>query len=160
MTQTAMTDLERMAIEHACARLPILFHNYVDTFEHDKLLQLFAPDGIWDQVLLGMLRGHAEIKRYLDAKITTAITKHVVSNVAIEVVDRNRATGIAYYTYYHAEPGTPLPAPLPGPMAVGHYIDEYVRTDAGWRFSARRPRNIFQAADVAKLSIVNRSKAS
>lgn len=151
-----MTEAERIAIEHACEQLPKRFHNYVDSFQHDKLLDLFAPDGLWDQVFMGELRGHAAIKKYLDAKITTILTMHVVSNVVIDVIDANRATGITYYTYYHAEPGVKIPAPFKGPQAAGRYLDEFVRTDKGWKFAARRPKNLFEASDVSKLSIVNR----
>jgi hypothetical protein len=151
-----MTDAERQAIEQACARLPVLFHNYVDAFEHDRLLELFATDGVWDQVFKGELRGHAAIKGYLDSKNTTITTMHMVSNVAIEVIDKSHARGIAYYAYYHAEPGVALPAPLRGPTAAGRYLDEYVLTEKGWKFAARRPKNLFQAEDVAALSIVKR----
>ena len=89
--------------------------------------------------------------------ITSIATLHTVSNVAIDVIDSRHAHGIAYYVYYHAEPGVTLPAPLHGPMAAGRYLDEYVLTDRGWKFSARRPKNLFQAQDVAALSIVRRA---
>lgn len=148
-----MTDLERMAIEHACAQLQIRFHICIDTFQHDKILDMFAPDGTWDQVIKGMLRGHKEIKGYLDKKYTGPVTKHVNTNNAIDVIDENHAKGLCYYTYYHAEPGTPVPCPLNGPSAVGQYDDTFVRTPQGWKFASRSPRNHFQV-DFSGYSIV------
>jgi hypothetical protein len=36
-----------------------------------------------------------------------------------------------------------VPAPLGQPFSVGEWHDEFVRTEAGWRFSSRRTKRIF-----------------
>jgi hypothetical protein len=38
-------------------------------------------------------------------------------------------------------------------MAVGQYRDEFIRTEAGWRFSFRQPTNIFLASDFSKVVV-------
>jgi hypothetical protein len=67
---------------------------------------------------------------------------HVTTNILIDVIDEDHAKGRAYYSFYYDGEGR-NPAPIVGPMAVGQYRDEFVRTDAGWRFSFREPNNIF-----------------
>ncbi len=148
-----MTDLERMLIQHQCADLVVRFHVYIDEFEHDKILSLFAADAVWYHKFAGTLRGLDQIKGYLDSKRTNITTQHVTTNVVIDVVDGTRARGSCYYTYYHSEPHTPVPILLNGPTAVGRYRDEFVLTEQGWRFSMRNPENLFEATNVTALSI-------
>ena len=68
------------------------------------------------------------------------------TNILIDVVDENHAKGRAYYTFYYDGEGRD-PALLTGPMAVGQYRDEFIRTAEGWKFSHREPKNVFMRAD-------------
>jgi hypothetical protein len=148
-----MTESERFAIEQACARLVTAFHVHVDAFEHDAVIELFAPDAVWIHPMAGPLRGHAAFKAYLYSKSTKPTAMHVTTNILIEVIDENNAKGRAYYSFYYDGEGR-NPAPLTGPMAVGQYRDEFVRTDEhGWRFSFRQPTNIFMGADFGSVVV-------
>lgn len=62
------------------------------------------------------------------------LSKHVLSNVTIEVDDEHgTATAQSYITVYQAvPPDFPLQA-----IFLGHYHDEFVRTESGWRFKRR-----------------------
>jgi hypothetical protein len=137
-----MNERDRQAIEQACARLVTAFHLHIDAFEHDAVLALFAPDAVWIHPMAGPLRGIAACKAYLDSKSTKPTAMHVTTNILIDVIDEDHAKGRAYYSFYYDGEGR-NPAPIVGPMAVGQYRDEFVRTDAGWRFSFREPNNIF-----------------
>jgi hypothetical protein len=147
-----MNEKDRLAIEQACTRLGTAFHVHIDAFEHEAVLDLFAPDAVWVHPMAGVLRGRDAMKGYLDSKSTKPTAMHVTSNILIEVIDETHAKGRLYYTFYYDGEGCD-PAPLAGPMAVGRYVDEYVLTDSGWRFSYREPRNIFMGGDFGKVIV-------
>lgn len=140
-----MNDLERIAIEHDCAKLVAKFHVMVDRWDHQGMVELFAEDGIFDHLFLGPLKGHARIKEYFDAKDTSSVTQHITTNIVIDVIDADHAEGTAYFTFYGSPPDTKPPAELEGPMNTGMYTDRFVRTPKGWRFAYRRSQLIFRA---------------
>jgi len=141
-----MNERDRQSIEQACARLVTAFHVHIDAFEHDAVLNLFAPDAVWVHPMAGTLRGHAAFQVYLDSKSTKPQAMHITTNILIDVVDENHAKGRAYYTFYYDGEGR-TPAVLDVPMAVGQYRDEFVRTEDGWKFAFREPKNVFMRGD-------------
>jgi hypothetical protein len=141
-----MTDLERLQIEHACARLVIEANRCLDEFDHERLLALYLPDAVVESPL-GLMRGHAELARWYASRERGAAIRHVISNVLIEVEDADHASGTAYYSFFHAPAGAPSPAPIAGAKAIGVHRDRFARTAAGWRFAHRTLTNIFRAAD-------------
>lgn len=148
-----MNEHDRLSIEQACARLVTAFHVHIDAFEHDKVIALFAEDAVWVHPMMGTLHGHAAMKGYLDSKSTKPAAMHITTNILIDVIDDTRAKGRAYYTLYYDGEGR-NPAPITGPTAIGQYTDEFVRTDAGWRFSYRAPKNFFTGGDFSNLILV------
>ncbi len=66
----------------------------------------------------------------------TPRTKHVTTNVAIEV-DEEAGTAVsrAYFTVLQALPGLALQ-----PIVSGRYRDRFERSDGQWRFTERRVR--------------------
>jgi 3-phenylpropionate/cinnamic acid dioxygenase small subunit len=66
----------------------------------------------------------------------TPRTKHVTSNLAIEV-DEEAGTAVSrsYFTALQALPGLPLQ-----PIVSGRYEDRFERRDGQWRFVERRVR--------------------
>ena len=147
-----MNERDRLAIEQACARLATAFHVHIDAFEHEEILALFAPDAEWIHPMAGRLKGHDQIRAYLDSKSRKPTAQHITTNILIEVVDENHARGRCYYTFYYDGEGRD-PAPLNGPMAVGQYRDEYVRTPDGWRFFFRHPKNLFIGGDFGNVIV-------
>jgi hypothetical protein len=148
-----VTDEERRAIEQDCARLVIAFHVYVDAYDHEKAVALFAEDAFIDHCVVGPIRGKPAIAAYFDAKDTTTISQHVTTNVLIDVIDKDHARGSAYWTAYIAT-GVPVPAPLSGPVSVGLYEDSFIRTPAGWKFETRRQIPRFAASDIGSSTLL------
>ena len=130
-----MGEIEKMLAEHECSRLCTEFHLNIDAYQHDKVTLLFAPDAKWHHVS-GLFDSTAKIRAYLDSKSTSPIVRHLVTNVLIDVVDADFATGTAYVTVFYAEPGQETLGP---PIVLVTYHDEFRRTEAGWRFASRRP---------------------
>ncbi len=139
-----MTESDRIAIEHACARLVTAYCLLVDARSHEALTKLWAADGTWAS-MIGPLKGHADIRRYLDGK-AMSLTRHISTNIQVEVVDADHARGTSYFTLYRSvEPAKDGPTPMQGPMMVGQYFDDYVRSKEGWRFAHRRMEVAFKA---------------
>ena len=73
----------------------------------------------------------ASTRRYDDG---TPKTKHVVTNVVVEVDnDRRSATARTYFTVLQAVPGVLSLQPI----IAGRYRDAFTQTDGSWRFSHR-----------------------
>ena len=93
---------------------------------------MFVEDGVWDgRPSTGYAQGRAEIKQLFEAFGAVPFIVHYVTNPIIEV-DGDTATG-----HWHAM----VTMTMPGDQALwslGLYIDEYVRTDEGWKFKSLR----------------------
>ncbi len=73
----------------------------------------------------------ASTRRYDDG---TPKTKHVMTNVVVEVGDdRRSATARTYFTVLQAVPGVFSLQPI----IAGRYRDAFTHTDGSWRFSHR-----------------------
>jgi 3-phenylpropionate/cinnamic acid dioxygenase small subunit len=81
------------------------------------------------------LRGTSQVRRAYFGVILhedgTPSTKHVISNVTIEV-DGERASARSYFTVLQARPDLPLQ-----PIIAGRYHDQFEKVDGRWRFSER-----------------------
>lgn len=139
-----MNDMDRMLIEHECVKLAVAYCHYTDTHDHESLVQLFAPDTLWESAK-GPLRGHAEIRKFLESKPKTTVGMHHLANTMIQVVDADHANGVSFFTYYTtSSPQVEGPAPFFGPTSAGRYYDKFVRTKDGWRFENRRVEFTFR----------------
>lgn len=131
------TDIER--IERACTALSISFARAIDFRDYDAFVELFTEDAVLDT---GQpLDGLDAIRASLAGRDDRLRTRHVITNVFVDVLNADEARGIAYLTLYrhHWDDNLrPGPAPSAGPAAVGHYEDRFARTARGWRFRSRR----------------------
>jgi hypothetical protein len=103
---------------------------YVDTKQWDALDELVTPD--FSLSSDGMEHhGRAEVRAFVVGALEHAATVHHVHQPEITFTDDDHASGIWAMNDYVIFPTDP-PFMIRG---WGHYHDEYVRTDAGWRFS-------------------------
>jgi 3-phenylpropionate/cinnamic acid dioxygenase small subunit len=117
-----------------------LIHRYaelIDLGDLDAVAALFA-DGTWSSPGRGTpLRGTEQVRRAYDGVILydgVPSTKHVISNVTIEVADdRSTATARSYFTVLQGRPDFALQ-----PVIAGRYHDRFDRVDDGWRFADRQ----------------------
>ena len=143
-----MTELESLLIERACARLVALYTHRVDFGDAESVAELFAEDGVWEvgdtrfegrDALRAMLRNRQEM--------SGRRSRHVCTNLAVDVVDPDHATGLVYLSLYRHDFGSTERdegvAPGGPPVAVGQYRDRFVRTADGWRFAWRRAELAF-----------------
>ena len=135
-----MTDIERLLIERACERLMIEYCHLADHGEASRIADQFTDDGVWispehtmmgrDDIVAGFMRREKALHRR---------SRHVCTNILIDVIDADNATGVVYLTLHRHDdrerPERVRPSEVPD--IVGEYRDTFVRTGDGWRFSRR-----------------------
>lgn len=125
-----MDAAERWAIESECTRLINLYALLNDEARWEEVTALYAPDGV-------MIRPTAPDAPIVgrDAIITAfesrppRTTRHVCSNIVIDVEDANSARGRSAMLLFTSSDKPPL---------IGGFEDRFVLTEEGWRFSERR----------------------
>ena len=116
-----------------------LVHEYaerIDTGDLDGLAAMFA-DATWGSPGRGTpLRGTEQVRQGYDGVILyegIPCTKHVISNVTIELTGERTAAARSYFTVLQARPDFPLQ-----PIIAGRYHDRFERVDGRWRFADRQ----------------------
>lgn len=135
----SMTDARRREIEQDCAKLVTAYSVCIDHRRFDRLIGLFAEDAVLS--LDGYrLEGRARIDAYMRERPKSRTTRHVISNMLIDVLDADSAEGLSYLTGYRFDAHDDSERkrlPFEGPFVVGSYSDRFVRTAEGWRFAER-----------------------
>ena len=143
-----MNAAEIQAIEFACTKLVNQFAVYSDAAHYDELAALFTDDGRYARPTdpANFISGHADLLTSFKARPKDKLTRHLVTNVVIDVTSPTTAKGPSYVTQYAGS--TDQPAATHGWRAnpaqlVGEYSDDYVLTAAGWKIRQRSGRLIF-----------------
>ena len=135
----ALSDAEVLTIERACEQLSYTYARSVDFRDYDTFAELFAEDGVLDTS--SELVGRAAIRASVNQRPDELRSRHVLTNVYTEVLDRDNARGLSYLTLYRHLGSESLqrgPVAFDAPAAVGHYEDRFVRTGDGWRYARRK----------------------
>jgi ketosteroid isomerase-like protein len=143
-----MTDqTNEREIRADCEALSIAYARAVDFRDYDTFASLFTEDGVLD---VGQpLEGRDAIRTAMSRRPDELRSRHILTNIFIDVVSTTEARGISYLTLYRhvgAESLKREPIPFDGPAAVGHYEDRYVLTDDGWKFKRRQLHLAFRRA--------------
>ena len=91
-----MDLLKRMEIERACTRLCNEYALFVDSGRVNEFLDLFADDGTWILAGIPSMQGRAAMNAYFTKRDPKTHSRHVASNVLIDVVDEKTARGSSY----------------------------------------------------------------
>lgn len=129
-----LTDDERRAIEWDCARLVSLYAKLNDEGRWAEVAALYAEDGVMTRPTAPdtPIAGRAAIQAAFEAR-PPRTTRHVCSNIVIQVEDADHATGSSVMLLFTAY----------GPPLVGNFEDRFVCSGDGWRFAERRGSVIF-----------------
>ena len=137
-----MNPEQRQHIIASCSELINRFAVHNDLGDHRALADLFAADGRYARPTApdAFVEGAEAIYETFANRPKDKITRHLITNIVIDVVDSHTARGICYVTQYSAS--IDKPAPSYGLLAnptqlIGEYMDEFVLTDDGWRFHQR-----------------------
>lgn len=144
----ALSRMDRMLIEHECARIVRHSLNLSDARAYARIVDLFTDDAVVirpskpDHPLIGK----AAIAADYAARPGDRRTFHICSNIVVDVVSRVRAEAYCHVLLYSAvvDPdGETLPTAAPAQFA-GDYHDVLVWQDTRWRFRSRTGRMILK----------------
>lgn len=123
-----MTREEVRGIEHDCARLIADYANRNDAADWAGVAALFVEDGRLARPTApdDWITGHdAILSAFLARPART--TRHLCTNIVIDVIDRDRARGYSAVALFLAD----------DLVKIGSFDDAFVRTAEGWRFAER-----------------------
>ena len=131
-----MDDLSRLVAEQACAALITRYTHLVDEGHASEVADLFTAEGVWASPE-ARLEGRDAIRAaFLRREQSRRRSRHVCTNVAIDVTDEDNAAGLCYLTLFRTD-AEATPARGTAPDLIGVYRDHFVRTEDGWRFASR-----------------------
>lgn len=123
---------DRLAIHDVLVR----YCRAIDTLDWPLLDRVFTPDATIDYTSSGGVRGtYPEVRAWLEGVLPGfAMRQHLVTNEEVELAG-DRATSRAYlYNPMGREGGESGPKLF---FVGGRYLDDLVRTPAGWRIHRR-----------------------
>lgn len=126
-------------IQDAGAALVISYAQHRDNYDAESFANLFTEDGV---LIIGNNRweGRDAIRARIEALDSRTTIRHHMSSIRITQIDDNHASGVSYAVIYSSPPGS---NEISGPALIGDYVDQYVRTEAGWKISHRELKSIF-----------------
>jgi hypothetical protein len=136
---SAPDALQELVDQHEIEQLMYRYATGIDTADYDLVGSVFTDDGEVDYVSIGGPQGrwHDEVRDWSEVALAAfPVRKHHLSNVVVSYADdRTRATSV---TYWRSPMGF---ARADGSIHLfesgGRYLDQLVRTDAGWRIAVR-----------------------
>jgi ketosteroid isomerase-like protein len=136
-------QLDQILAERACERLVYEYAWFVDSGEASRVADLFTDDGEWLAADGRGMRGQDEIREMFTGRegLRRRRSRHVMTNVRIDLEGADRAAGTAYLlNYRHDADGDEAadPAPADHPKFVGDYHLTFRRTADGWRIATLR----------------------
>ena len=126
----------------------IRFANLNDAMQYKKLVNLFTDDASFARPTEpdNFISGKANILAAFEARPGDRITRHIVSNVLIDVISETRARGCCYAVLYtgsadnHAEK---FGIQANASQYIGEFYDDFVLTDEGWKIARRSGKIVF-----------------
>ncbi len=133
LSQQAVNQIER-----SCERLSIAYANYLDSQRYDEFAELFTEQAVLNAGT--ELVGREAIRAAMHRRTPKLRSRHVLTNILVEVADEYQASGVTYLSLYrHIGEASLAPEPVAqfAPAAIGEYVDQYEKTASGWRIASR-----------------------
>jgi SnoaL-like domain len=137
----ALTALERIEIERACERIVYAYSRALDLGDMSAAADFFADNGSMARPMAPdvVITGREVIRAALLTRPKTLLTKHLATNVMIDVLNRDEAVGLSYLTMISTTPGdTAAPYVSAGPLYFGEFKDRFIREKGEWKILERR----------------------
>ena len=132
---------ERIEIERACERIVYAYSRALDLGDMSAAADFFAEKGSMARPMAPqqIIEGRETIRTALLSRPKTLLTKHLATNVMIDVVSREEARGLSYLTMISTTPPGDAVAPYvsAGPVYFGEFKDRFVREHGVWKFLER-----------------------
>jgi hypothetical protein len=136
-----LSAAERLEIERACERLVYVYSRALDLGDMSAAADCFAADGSMARPMMpdAVIQGRETIRASLLSRPKTLLTKHLATNVMIDVESRDAASGLSYLTMISTTPPADAKPPFvsQGPIYFGEFKDRFVRENGEWKFLER-----------------------
>jgi uncharacterized protein (TIGR02246 family) len=116
----------------------------VDTFDDETLLELFTRDAEWLRPGKEPLRGRIEIAAFLRARDRGVTSRHIATNMVVDVEGPDQAQAVSYYTVLKSAPESAAEHAFV-PAVMGEYHDVFRFDQGRWRIARRDTRHVFRA---------------
>ena len=126
MVPTDLEDITALVMRYA---------ERLDAGDLDGVAALFAHATWRSPARAEPLRGAEQVRRAYDGVLLydgIPATRHVVTNLVVELEPPDRARARSYFTVFQARPDLPLQA-----IICGRYHDAFERAGGAWRFADR-----------------------
>ena len=137
-----LSAAEQIEIERACERIVFAYSRALDLGDMNAAADLFAENGAMARPMAPeqLIQGREAIRASLLTRPKTLLTKHLATNVIIDVESRDSACGVSCLTMIATTPPTDGKPPFisSGPVYFGEFKDRYVRENGVWKFLERR----------------------
>ncbi|WP_326750875.1 nuclear transport factor 2 family protein [Streptomyces hirsutus] len=139
MTNHELPPLERLLAIEECRRLMVEYGRRLDHGRGASAADLFTEDGAWRSPTIDAV-GREELRAFFARRdaLTDRTTRHVVTNIAVDVLDADHARGVSVAVELRDDQGPDGLAVDTRPAIAGDYEDEFVRVDGRWLFRERR----------------------
>ena len=137
-----LSAAQQSEIERACERIIYAYSRALDLGDMNAAADLFAENGSMARPMAPeqVIQGREAIRAALLTRPKTLLTKHLATNVMIDVESRDSARGISCLTMISTTPPGDAKPPFisAGPVYFGEFKDRYVREKGTWRLLERR----------------------
>jgi len=137
-----LTTAERIEIERACERLVYAYSRALDLGDLAGAADFFAEKGSMSRPMMPdqIIEGRETIRTSLLTRPKGLLTKHLATNILIDVESRDTARGISYLTMIATMPPEDAKPPFTsaGPIYFGEFKDRFIRENGVWKFLERR----------------------
>ncbi len=137
-----LSAVERLEIERACERVIHAYSRALDLGDMNAAADFFAENGSFARPMAPdkIIQGREAIRASLITRPSTLLTKHLATNVMIDVEGRDSARGLSYLTMISTTPsaGAAPPHDSAGPIYFGEIKDRFVRVGSEWKILERR----------------------
>lgn len=142
--------IENLSVLEAAKRSPesaaMLFFWCLDNFRYDEITQIVTDDFWWQRPDTPIV-GKGALKKFVDERGTSRITRHILVN-PIRWGDEGNVTKVSFMMLAylgHLKDGASLPMPLAPAMALADYVFDVANTKDGWRVKRIANKVYFRA---------------
>jgi hypothetical protein len=137
-----LSPIERIEIERACERVILDYSRALDLGDMNAAADCFAENGSFARPMAPdvVIQGREAIRAGLLTRPKSLLTKHLATNILIDVQSRDTATGLSYLTMISTTPPAEAKPPhvTQGPLWFGECVDSFVRENGVWKLLDRR----------------------
>jgi hypothetical protein len=137
-----LSPIERIEIERACERVVLDYSRALDLGDMNAAADCFAANGSMARPMNPdvVIQGREAIRASLRTRPAALHTKHLATNILIDVQGRDAATGLSYLTMVSVmlADGAKPPHVSSGPLWFGECVDSFVRENGVWKLLDRR----------------------